>query len=258
MLLATLAAGAGCADLGDQVEEANTSHEMLETTNGLSIINGLSVSNGLGSNNGLSVSNGLSTLNGLSVSNGLMTTASGRSTVSYLVRCALPAGTSITKKDQYGNSYTYTGAMGLAPGWQTGACDTVCQETVSACMLAHINTAGVHVPLWVVAQNPSVGWGLSPEYPNQEGSFFGNIFVTGAHGESGVAAHYCNGKDYNEDVVPGRIGARQTNAPYTDPFPGKGYCKDYCTPADTPYAASGYKACNGWNKVLTVWRKAGG
>jgi hypothetical protein len=124
-------------------------------------------------------------------------------------------------------------------------------------MLAHINTAGIHIPLWIVAQNPTVGWQTSPDYPNQEGSFFGNIFVTGAHGAPSnvVSAHYCNGAAFNVDVVPGRIGANQQNAPYTDPFPGTGYCRNYCTPADKPYAASGYKACNGWNKVLTVWRK---
>jgi hypothetical protein len=188
-----------------------------------------------------------------------MTTSAGRSTVSYLVRCALPANASITKKDQNGTSYTFAGELGLAPGWQNGACDTVCQETISACMLAHINTAGVHIPLWVVAQDASVGWSLNSAYPNQEGSFFGNIFVTGAHGAptGTVAAYYCNGIAYNVDVVPGRIGAHQNGAPYADPFPGSGYCKDSCTPADMPNQGAGYKACNGWNHVMTVWRQAG-
>ena len=93
--------------------------------------------------------------------------------VSYLVRCALPANTSITK----GTSYTFQGLLGMAPQWQNGACDTTCQENVSACMLAHVNTAGIHVPLWMVAQNAAVGWGQDPEFPNQEGAFFGNVFT---------------------------------------------------------------------------------
>jgi hypothetical protein len=104
-----------------------------------------------------------------------------------------------------------------------------------------------------------VGWGLNASYPNQEGSFFGNIFVTGAHGTdpSKVAAYYCNGIAYNVDVVPGRIGAKQKNAPYVDPFSGgDGYCKDYCTAADYPNQSSGFKACAGWNHVMTVWRQA--
>jgi hypothetical protein len=56
--------------------------------------------------------------------------------------------------------------------------------------------------------------------------------------------------------VPGRISANQVGAPYSDPFPNPGYCRDYCTAADKPNQASGYKACNGWNHVLTVWRQA--
>lgn len=263
----------GCADMNgaDDIEET---HSMLATTNGLAVINGLSSTNGLAvinglssnglssnglSSNGLTTINGLATMNGLSSTVGLMTTAAGRATVGYLVRCALPASASIVKQDQNGASYTFNGELGFAPQWQTGGCDTVCQETISACMLAHINTAGVHIPLWIVAQNPSVGWTLSPQYPNQEGSFFGNIFLAGAHGGAAnkVQAFYCNGIAYDVDVVPGRIGAHQTGAPYVDPFPGTGYCKDFCTASDTPYTTSGYKACNGWNNVVTVWRQAG-
>jgi hypothetical protein len=239
----------------------NESHEMLATENGLSVINGLSTINGLATMNGLStinglsVMNGLSTINGLSTMNGLMTTSSGRMTVSYLMKCALAAGTTLVKKDQYGTSYTYQGGLGLGTTWRDGTCDKDCQERVSACMLAHVNTAGVHIPLWVVSMDSSVGWSLSPSYPHQEGSFFGNIMLAGAHGETGVAAHYCHGKDFDVSVVPGRLGATQTNAPYTNPFPGTGYCRDYCTASDTPYTTSGYKACNGWNHVITVWRQ---
>jgi hypothetical protein len=246
----------GCADMNGTGEVEET-HSMLATTNGLGTVNGLTSTNGLGTVNGLSTTNGLGTVNGLTSTNGLMTTAPGRTTVEYLVRCALPAGTSITKRDQNGATYSFAGELGLAPGWQNGACDLDCQETISACMLAHINTAGVHIPLWVVALNPSVGWSLSSQYPNQEGSFFGNIFLPGAHGTPNgkIAAFYCDGTAYNKDVVPGRIGANQVGAPYTDPFPKTGYCKEGCTAADSPYASSGFKACNGWNHVMTVWRQ---
>ena len=201
-----------------------------------------------------------------------MTTAGGRTTVQYLVRCALPMGQTVTKKDQNGVTYTFAGGLGLAPQWKDGACDTVCQEYVSACMMAHINTAGVHVPLWVVAQPTNVGWNLDPEYPNQEGSFFGNIFLTGAHGydSTKVAAFYCNGNAYDTATVPGRIGADQVGAPYTDPFltggwyapysntgtVGSGACTDYCTAADYPNNAAGFKACSGWNNIVTTYRKA--
>lgn len=198
-----------------------------------------------------------------------MTTAAGRSTVEYLVKCALPSGTSLVKKDQNGVTYTFAGSLGLAPAWNTGACDTNCQEIVSACMMAHINTAGIHVPLWVVAQNSTVGWALDPAYPNQEGSFFGNIFITGAHGidPTKIAPFYCDGSAYDHNIVPGRIGSVQTGAPYTNPYmPGglyanatsstSGFCSAFCTPSDYPYTMSGYKACSGWNNVLTTYRQA--
>jgi hypothetical protein len=38
--------------------------------------------------------------------------------------------------------------------------------------------------------------------------------------------------------------------------PGQGYCKDTCTPADSPNANAGYTACNSWNHVVAVWRKS--
>ena len=153
-----------------------------------------------------------------------MTTAAGRDTVGYIVRCALHPGTSITKQDQNGVSYTFQGALGFAPQWATGECDTACQEYISACLMAHVNTAGIHVPLYVVSQGllgapqgqpTSAGWGLSADYPNQEGSFFGNLFILGGHGydSTSVAAFYCDGKAYDVATVPGRIGANQVGAP---------------------------------------------
>ena len=59
----------------------------------------------------------------------------------YLVRCALPASVTLVKADQKGVKYSFKGQLGLAPAWQTGACDTNCQEIVSACMIALVNTA---------------------------------------------------------------------------------------------------------------------
>jgi hypothetical protein len=187
-----------------------------------------------------------------------MTTAAGRIKVSYLVRCALPATASITKLDDYGKSYTFPGLLGMAPQWQNGACDQACQENVSACMLAHVNTAGAHIALWLVAENSAVGWGQDPEFPNQEASFFGNIFMQGAHGAVGSTppAYYCTGAKYNVNPPQGRIGATQTSPPYVNIY-GSTYapCSAYCTASDTAYLGDGFKACSGWNNVVTAWRQ---
>ena len=138
----------------------------------------------------------------------------------------------------------------MAPAWETGACDQMCQQWLSACMVAHINTAGINVPLWVVSAQPQIGWGLDPAYPNQEGSFFGNIFV------SPPVMNYCNGRDYDVNAVPGRIGYDSfATKPYTNPFGFNGTCDNNCTTAEQPYVTNGYRGCNGYHSVVTVWRQ---
>jgi hypothetical protein len=182
-----------------------------------------------------------------------MGSSSGRKTVSYLVKCALPAGRRIIKKDQYGASHTFYGGVGVAPAWETGACTDSCQRWISACMLAHINTTGTSLPIWVVAdpaKQSHIGWARSSTYPNQEGSFFGNIFT------SPPRAYYCGGRNINAAAVAGRLGAGTSGAPYTNPWGANAACDDHCTRSESPYGQSGYKFCYGNDAVMTVWRKA--
>jgi hypothetical protein len=181
---------------------------------------------------------------------GLMTTAPGRDTVAYLVKCALPAGKTLTKVVG-GTSYTFPGSLGLAPQWETGACDTNCQQYLSACMLAHINTSGEHISLWLDSDNAAVGWGQNASYPYQEGSFFGNIFV------SPPQAYYCNGKDFDLGVVAGRLGATQSGTPYVNPYgSSSAQCSVFCA----AHGTDGFNSCPVWNPyatfshVVTVWR----
>jgi len=272
--LAFAAVFGGCQ--APEADDAGASAESeLVATNGLSMINGLSMTNGLSGNglsgNGLS-GNGLSgnglvmnplATTGLTSSTFLMNSAAGRSTVSYMVRCALPAGRSITKTDSTGASYTFAGGIGLTPQWETGTCDGDCQRWISACMLAHVNTAGIHIPIWIVGQNTGLGWGQSATYPNQEGTFFGNIFSINTAGHTD--AYYCEGPGFDKSVVDGRIGSNQVGAPYRDMF-ADGYCaSNYnCVTSDakTSNVADGYKACTmgdgsmqAWNQLVTVWRQ---
>jgi hypothetical protein len=129
-------------------------------------------------------------------------------------------------------------------------------------MLAHVNTAGIHVPIYLVSQAQTIGWGQNSAYPNQEGTFFGNIMLTNTVGH--VDAYYCNGPGFNTDVVTGRIGSNQVGAPYRNMF-GSGYCNiNGCVASDakTTGAPDGYKACTmgdgatrAWNDSITVWRQ---
>ena len=119
---------------------------------------------------------------------------------------------------------------------------------MTACLLAHINTSGQHLALWLDSDSRGVGWGQSKDYPYQEGSFFGNVFV------SPPQALYCNGKDFDKGLVPGRLG-EGSGAIYKNPYAsGTTYCKDYCDAPDAPNSADGYKACGSWKHVITVWR----
>jgi len=245
-LLAMSAAAFGGCTTSTSTDQDTTAQEAIASANGLSMVNGLSMTNGLASNNGLSMTNGLSTSNGLSMTNGLMTTADGRNTVAYLVRCALAAGDSVVKKDQNGVYYTFPGAIGVAPQWKNGACDTNCQENVSACLMAHVNTTGKHVALWLDGTSPAIGWGRNNSYPMQESAFFGNIFTSPPH------AYFCNGFDWDRGPAAGRIGANQAGSPYTNPFGTNQLCQYHCSRAG--YLGQEYGSCDGYNNVVTVYR----
>jgi hypothetical protein len=252
--LALAVALGGCQAGGDAASPAAESE--LSTTNGLSMLNGLSMTNGLSMVNGLS-GNGLSG-NGL-VMNPLRTgvitggtfanSSNGRTTLSYIVRCALPSGHSISAKDSGGTTYSFSGSIGVAPEWETGTCGTTCQERMTGCLLAHVNTSGVHIPIWLDSEG-AIGWGQNSSYPFQEGSFFGNIFVSPPRG------YFCNGKDFSAGTVPGRLGVGQSNAPYFDPFGTPGPCASSCATSysSTNGVADGYSSCYGYSHVVTVWR----
>jgi hypothetical protein len=247
--------------------------------NGLTKTNGLS-GNGLSGNglsaNGLSVQNGLSA-NGLLTNSGFMTTDMGRKVVAYLAKCALASNDSFTKQDQYGTSYTFPGSLGLCPAWKNGsiASDRGCMNRVSACIMAHVNTAGVHIPIWIDSEYSSVGWGVDlTNYPFQEGTFFGNIFASGDLGSIGMsgitgpAAYFCDGNGFaagSAGVVAGRLGKGSTNAPYVNPF-GDGVLCNSKGAGHWTYGTNGQPGPDGFQQIcangycfqagepITVWR----
>jgi GLTT repeat (6 copies) len=160
----------------------------LESLNGLSA-NGLSA-NGL-SANGLSA-NGLSA-NGLSA-NGLSTSvfaawfsndpARADMVMRYVVRCAVPAGQARTYTHvSTGQSYTWNGGLGLAPGWASGAPANLAeQQVITACLMAHVNRYGLSIPISVLGRDaegaviPFTRNELET-YSAREACFFGNLFT---------------------------------------------------------------------------------
>jgi hypothetical protein len=191
-LLGAVLVAAACGPAGetDSLAESkgiNAGVQPLAADNGLSL-NGLN-RNGL-SLNGLS-QNGLS-LNGLNL-NGLSTSAfsnwfngdaaTSASVMWYLYGCAAPAGSTLTwKNPATGITYFWVGVFGLAPGWTSGKPATVAeQQVITACLAAHVNKFGVHVPIAVEGrtakgvQIPILTGELST-FSVREGCFFGNLF----------------------------------------------------------------------------------
>jgi hypothetical protein len=238
------------------------------TANGFAV-NGFTT-NGF-TNNGFAL-NGFSIdglVSHLSSTSGLMTTAGGREVMKYMVKCAFPSGHQLTARDQYGTSYTFDGSLGVAPELETGTCDIACQERVSAAMLAHVNNSGLHVGIWLAGPDNGIGWDASPNYPYQEGAYFGNMFAPTPKG------NYCAGKNLGAGVAKGRMGASIGNSVLASPY-GEQWdpvtngsvpvacastSNNYCNAQSTgftscsdPSPAAPYTTGHSWTHVVTVWR----
>ncbi|MCA9704680.1 MAG: hypothetical protein KDK70_02385, partial [Myxococcales bacterium] len=112
----------------------------------------------------------------------------GEDVVRYMVECALPQTESVLVEDADGTPlFTFQGLLGLAPEWQLGSCNTECQQWVSACLMARTNTSGQTVTVFIQGTHPVLGFGVAPEYPNYEATFFGNLF------DDPESAHACQG-----------------------------------------------------------------
>ncbi|AKJ04435.1 hypothetical protein ATI61_101475 [Archangium gephyra] len=184
-LVVLLLAASGCEPLETAPEPlARRTHAVkdLNTGNGLSL-NGLSL-------NGLSL-NGLS-LNGLSLQ-GLATAEFDAwfqldpelhdAVMKYLVGCAVPSGESRTyTSPTTGRSWSWTGALGLAPDWSNGRPATLAeQRIISACLAAHVDKYELHISISVQGLSatgvaiPTPDWELLL-YSEKEACFFGNLF----------------------------------------------------------------------------------
>ncbi len=193
-----LLVASACVVEGDGAGGTSSSEHGLVASNGMQVDNGLyadngllfgndvllqdgeSVSHGLAVDHGLSIEHGLATEAGLSSTTGFLTSAAGQELVRYLVECALPLGHGITKSDPIrGGTISFDGFVGLAPEWETGACNQGCQEWVSACLLARTNALGRPVSIELVASHPAIGSKRTQPfvYLFEEAGFHGNLFL---------------------------------------------------------------------------------
>jgi hypothetical protein len=216
---------------------------------------GLWLANALRAENGLSAAAGLATDAGLANGVGLMSSENGRLIASYLVRCALPANRALSKYNAAGDPIVLQGAIGVAPEWEEAACGAGCQEWVSACLLAHVNLTGNHVPIWLTGEHPAIDWATSVDFPEQEAGFFGNLF------SEPPRAYVCYGDDVAVDPIPGRVCVGAVSCPYLDPYLAQGgSCRSACAVHGTGSGlGDGYAACAAagetFSRVITTWKK---
>ena len=168
-----------------------------------------------------------------------MTTSGGRKTISYLVKCALAANDSLVKQDQNGNNYTFAGGIGLCPAWKNGGVygNAQCMEGISACMMAHVNTAGVHVPALARLERLRHRLGhRSRQLPDAGGDLLRRhhrhrradqpLQAERDRARSPTTATAPGFPAGANGVVAGRLGANQTGAPYVNPFGNGTLCQN--------------------------------
>lgn len=96
-----------------------------------------------------------------------------------IVSCALPESKTLTIATQ-GRTNSYPGELGLASSWGTsdGACDSACQQVVSACILSRIDITGADREVSLRGANAGlqVTAAEAQAYTVREAAFFGNLF----------------------------------------------------------------------------------
>jgi len=220
------------------MESFSTQGQELEGLNGVTV-NGVTV-NGV-TVNGVTV-NGV-TVNGVTV-NGLATlefaqwfsqdAANNATLMSYIVRCAVPAGQTRRYLDaSTATTYSWQGSLGLAPDWANGQpINAAEQQLVSACLAAHVNKFGMHVQLSVLgrtAHQQPIAYSSAElnTFARREGCFFGNLFT----GEGMFAGS--DGDYLNESESSPRACAMTTQEGASDaacsPMTHVGSCESLCT-----------------------------
>jgi alpha-tubulin suppressor-like RCC1 family protein len=175
----------------------------------------------------------------------------------YVAKCALRSNQSLTYTDGGGQSYTWPGSLGLAPGWNAAPATVAEQEWVSACLMAFTNKCGNNVTISLRA--PTEGAPETERFPleageaagwsYQEGAFFGNLFDA-----AGADSNGCDGNGGNSFVQVGlgrECGSDAKNCGYK----AQGLCSAKCTPSAN--ADKYYKSCtaNGrtYARVITTY-----
>jgi hypothetical protein len=106
----------------------------------------------------------------------LLNTPSGRSVLSYTVRCAL--GRNTTAQSAAGDAFV--GELNLAPAWASRPLNTSEQRWLTACLLDHLNGLDAEVSVAMVGHHPALvaePGSDSSDYTISDETAFGNLFL---------------------------------------------------------------------------------
>jgi hypothetical protein len=162
-----------------------------------------------------------------------------RQLLSYVVSCALTPVQSFSftwyDSSNFPHLETFTGLLGLAPGWATGAATLSSQRWVSACLASRVNWYGLRVVLSSRGVHPNLKTQDLVErltFTSEEGAFFGNLF------QANPAVYACyneTNRDHSRsllrDCAAGHINS-SGEAEECGPMHILGSCDDYCAPLD--------------------------
>ena len=156
----------------------------------------------------------------------------------YLVKCSLPLGLGMDF-DYGGVHYLWPGLFGFAPHWAEGeSIPENEQQLVTACLSAHANRYGAHVPISVLGrdadQRPlAISADELSNFPVTEGCFFGNVFrKDGAFSASDrPTALTADESSLRACALPDRTGSGASSM--CAPMQYAGNCRDLCQPDPT-------------------------
>ncbi len=205
----------------------------------------------------------------------ILNSEAGRDVYSYIVSCALPAGTTIeadipgaafpdTAPPQspytcVNNHCTFPGNLNLAPKWTDHKLDSKGQGWISACLFSRVNAnqiaeaislRGTHMGLTVSLDEMEL-------YTMEEGAFYGNLFIDDPNPNTKPDWHACRGAGKAAcmgDIGCGGLGNRDCAAenPATPGYTYCGFkyagdCRDF-----TPAVPSAY-ACRTWDSAAGIY-----
>jgi hypothetical protein len=113
----------------------------------------------------------------------LLGSKAGRDVLTYLVRCALPAGQNVSGAAG-GKVYSFSGLVGVAPTWLTQSLSLSGRRWMTACLLAHVNAYDEEVPISLRGDHPALSTTASEsaQFTVEEMSFYGDLFANGTPG----------------------------------------------------------------------------